>query len=246
MDAIILAGGDRDVTNKGNFEQSKALAQLRGIPMVKYVIEALKHSEYINQILVVGNVRQLEPIIGEEVDTLIQERADIIDNLISSIHYCEKSKYVLIATCDIPLINGQVVKKFIEDALELKADLCYPIIERSVFQGRYADIKRTYASLREGDFTGGNLFLLKPDVIEKVQQVAKSLIKHRKNPVKMAGILGVSFITRFLLKKITLQEIEKYVEERFRIKARALITQDCEIGNDIDRAEDVEIFERYL
>lgn len=244
MKAIILAGGRAD--DKSGQQGSKALIELKGTPMIVFVINALRSSGIVSKLLVVGDVEELQPIIGDDVDYLVQDQKDIMDNLLYALKYFSSEEKVLVATCDLPLLKGEMVADFINKGLEIKADLLYPIAERSHCSLRYPDVKRTYAKLKEGDFTGGNLFVLSPKAIDKIIVIGRRMISNRKNPLKMCGYLGVNIIFKYLIRSLSIGQLESYIQERFGIHARALICNSPELCHDLDRIEDIEVFEKYL
>jgi len=244
MNAIILAGGR---TGSINSQQGgKALIPLKGSPMIQYVINALKSSLIINNVLVVGDVELLQPIIGDEVEYIIEDQNDIMDNVLYALSYFASDEKVLIATCDVPLLKGDMVREFISKGLEIKADLLYPIAERNDCSLRYPDVKRTYASLKDGAYTGGNLFILAPKSVETLVVVGRHMIANRKNPFKMAGFLGIGIIVKLIFKRLAIADIEGYIKRRFGVEARALICKSPELCHDLDRIEDIEVFEKYL
>ena len=244
MNAIILAGGREGSIN--NQQGGKALIPLKGSPMIQYVINALKSSHIINSVLVVGDVELLQPIIGDEVEYIIEDQNDIMDNIMYALSYFRKDDRVLIATCDVPLLKGDMVTDFISRGLELKADLLYPIAERNDCSLRYPDVKRTYATLVEGAYTGGNLFILAPKSVDTLVAIGRHMIENRKKPLKMAGFLGIGIIVKFIFKKLSIVDIEGYIKRRFGVEARALVCKSPELCHDLDRIEDIEVFEKYL
>ncbi len=245
MNAIILAGGNDGVDDR-SLGGCKALIQLKGNPMIQYVINALKSSHIINKLLVVGNVKLLQPIIGDEVDYIIEDRHSIMDNLLYALSYFSKEANVLVATCDVPLLKGEMVTEFITKGQLLNADILYPIAERKDCSLRYPDVRRTYATLRDGDYTGGNLFVLSPGSIDRIAQIGRHMIENRKKPLRMCRYLGMGIIIKYIFKSLTISELEAYIKSRFKVDARAYICKSPELCHDLDRIEDIEVFERYL
>lgn len=244
MKAIILAGeGDRDIKY---FGKSKALVRFKGRPLIEYTVDALIGSGMIDYILVIGNKDALTPIIGDKTDKIIEQGNDILDNLIRSISYFDSEKNVIVATCDIPLITPDAIRYFIDRASDFEVDLCYPIIEKSVCKGRYPDVGRTYVILKEGNFTGGNLIMVNPLKIKAIENKIRPLVNNRKNPLKMAGALGIPITVQLVLKRLTIRKIEAHVQKKFNIKARALIIPHPEVSSDIDNIEDIKILEKYM
>ncbi|AKL97135.1 molybdopterin-guanine dinucleotide biosynthesis protein A [Clostridium aceticum] len=244
MKTIILAGeGKKDETG---FPVSKGAFPMKGIPMIQYVVNCLRSSGCVDTLIAVGNLQDLKPIIDSQVDLLLQQKSSMMDNLLEALSYVEGEEAVLITTCDIPLIHRDVVKSFIETALEMKVDICYPIVEKQICQKCYPDVKRTYVHLKDGSFTGGNMIVLSPPAIDKIEAPARWMIKYRKNPIKMSRALGFKFILGALFQQLTINGLEGYIEKRFGIRARAVISQYPEIASDIDNIRDVQQMEKYL
>ncbi|WP_026476955.1 nucleotidyltransferase family protein [Alkaliphilus transvaalensis] len=244
MNAVILAGGR--IGDGESPKINKALLNFKGYPMIKYVINALKNSESIENIMVIGNTEELKKVIGNEVDVLVAEKESIIDNLLLATDHFGEDHHILISTCDIPLLKGSMITDFIEKANHETIELVYPIIEKDLCQKVFPDVKRTFVTLKDGSYTGGNLVLINPKAIDKIEKVARLMVENRKNPVKMSSILGLKFLFKLLVRQLTIKEIENHIEKRFNIRATALINQHPEIGNDVDRVEDIKVLEKYI
>ncbi|MBM7615032.1 nucleotidyltransferase family protein [Alkaliphilus hydrothermalis] len=245
MHAVILAGGNQGKSSN-TFGSIKALCDFKGIPMIKYVINALRESGHIDKIMVIGDQGKLKKIIGDDADVLTQEEESMIDNLIVATNYFANEDRLLVSTCDIPLLKGEMIADFIEAGLKENKELIYPIVERNICEGAFPDVKRTFVTLKEGAFTGGNLVLLDPKAMGKIEAISRMMVENRKNPVKMSRLLGWKFLLLLLLKRLTIEDIENHIEKTFNIKAKAMINLNPEVGNDVDRLEDVAILEKYL
>lgn len=240
VNCIILAGKEESQIKAEN----KALIDLQGKPMISYVIDALKASCYVENIVVVGDKDQLSSISNEA--DIIDQNGSILDNVRAGVDYFKGSDMVLISTCDIPLLTGEAVDDFIKKSLEAKADVCYPIINKVTCDAVYPESKRTYASLREGQFTGGNLFMLNPKILDKCIYIAEQMINYRKSPIKMSRVLGLSFLMRFAAGRLTIKDVENRASKLLNIRAKAIISDYAEIGNDVDKPEHVEIIKKYM
>ncbi|SCZ00115.1 nucleotidyltransferase family protein [Alkaliphilus peptidifermentans] len=243
MHAIVLAGNDAVAEE---LMKNKAIIPLKGIPMIKFVVNALKESKYIDKIYVVGEVDELESIIGAEAEAIIRSSNTFMENLINGMAYSQGEDRVIVATCDVPLINVDIINKFIEVGLEVDNDIFYPIVNKALNQTSYPNLKRTYAHLKEGAFTGGNIVMLKPSIMGSIKEVTETLVRHRKNPIRMCRVLGVPFVIKLIFKQLKITDIEKMIKNRFKITGRAYICNFPEICNDLDHYQDKALFEEYL
>jgi len=244
VNALILAGADDDATKLG--VPVKALIDIHGKPMIQYVIHALRTCGLVRKIAVVGPYHQLFPLLQNEVEYIIDDRLSIINNVLAGMEYFDKENDLLICTCDIPMITEESIRDFILKSQNLNADLCYPIVNKTFNQAKFPGIIRTYAALKEGTFTGGNLFYIKPHIIGRCCKKANEFIVYRKNVLKMAKVLGFKTLFLLCIKRLSLTYIEQRVSELFKIKARVVISEFPEIANDVDKPSDLDFVRKML
>ncbi|MDK2805996.1 MAG: hypothetical protein PWQ94_1160 [Thermoanaerobacterium sp.] len=239
MNALILAGstGDEKLPEK-------ALIKIKGRYMISYVIDALRGSGKVEKIAVIGDKEKLKCIDG--IDILIEQGSSIIENVVKGIEPFKNDRRVLILTCDIPMLTKEAVIDFIEQSESYNADLCYPIVKREDNERKFPDAKRTYAKIKEGTFTGGNIFYLNPKIIDACIEAAKQFIAFRKKPWKLGQLLGFKILILFAFGRVTISQLERKVSELFNINAKAVISRYPEIGNDVDKDEDVEMANKYI
>ncbi|WP_434640297.1 NTP transferase domain-containing protein [Thermoanaerobacterium thermosaccharolyticum] len=239
MNALILAGstGDEKLPEK-------ALIKIKGRYMISYVIDALRQSGKIDKIAVVGDKEKLKCVDG--IDILIDQGNSIIENVVKGIEPFKNDRRVLILTCDIPMLTKEAVIDFVEQSESLDADLCYPIVKREDNERKFPDAKRTYAKIKEGTFTGGNIFYLNPKIVDVCIDAANQFIAFRKKPWKLGQLLGFKILILFAFGRVTISQLESKVSELFNIKAKAVISKYPEIGNDVDKDEDVEMANKYI
>ncbi|AEF16221.1 MULTISPECIES: nucleotidyltransferase family protein [Thermoanaerobacterium] len=239
MNALILAGstGDEKLPEK-------ALIKIKDRYMISYVIDALRGSGKVDKIAVVGDREKLQCIDG--IDILIDQGNSIIENVVKGIEPFKNDRRVLILTCDIPMLTKEAVIDFVEQSEALNADLCYPIVKREDNERKFPDAKRTYAKIKEGTFTGGNIFYINPQIVDACIEAAKQFIAFRKKPWKLGQLLGFRILILFAFGRVTISQLERKVSELFNINAKAVISKYPEIGNDVDKDEDVEMANKYI
>lgn len=129
----------------------------------------------------------------------------------------------------------------------MPADLYYPIVDKRVGELKYPVVKRTYVNLREGVFTGGNLFLVNPEIVEHTAPRVRKFLDYRKNPLKMVTLLGFSFLLRYLvLKNLTLSELEQKVSDMWAIRGAVIVSPWPEVGIDVDKPSDLQLARAVL
>jgi len=144
---------------------------------------------------------------------------------------------VLVATGDIPHLTEEAVRFVLDKAPE--AALVYPIVPKEAVEARFPRTKRTYARLREGTFTGGNLLLLDKSLFRKALPLARRVVALRKRPLALARLVGWDVLLKLLLGRLSLAEVEARAQRILGVEARALVTPYPEVGVDVDREEDL-------
>lgn len=241
IDAIILAGS----TNQGKLrecsgETYEAMVQIAQKPMVSYVFHALKQSRLINKIVVAGPHEEMGGLFAHTEGVLLAPGGTTpIDSLLNALEVLKPKGNVLVATCDIPLLTADSVADFIKRCSKKHADVYYPIIPKEANDRHYPGVKRTYIKFKEGVFTGGNLFLINPEIAEKCAVQARAFVEKRKSPVALARLVGWKFLVKFLMKKVTLQETEATASRVFGIKGAVIISPFPEVGIDVDKPSDL-------
>jgi len=247
LNVIILAGQKKDSSNNEVEEKiNKAFYKIKGKCMVEYVAETLRKSSYIDRIAVVGPKDKLEPVIGAFVDIIVEGTDSIVSNILLTLEHFPEEKEILIATSDIPMITRDAIEDFITRCRLKNVDLCYSIVDKKVNDRKYPGVRRTYARLWEGQFTGGNVFYFNPAVKDKCKDFVEKMLEYRKSPAKMAGVLGFWFLIRLALGILTINAIQRKCEVLLGIKGAAIISPYPEIGNDVDRLSDLEFIEKYM
>ncbi|WP_022798958.1 NTP transferase domain-containing protein [Thermus islandicus] len=228
MEAIVLGGGQEAWAGRYGV-RSKALVPYQGRPMAEWVLEALKGAG-LSAVYVGEN-----PGLSPPPRLTLPDRGSLLDNLEAALAYVEGR--VLVATADLPHLTPEAVRFMLERAPE--AALVYPIVPKERVEARFPGNRRTYARLREGTFTGGNLLLLDKALFFQALPLARRAVALRKNPLALARMVGLDILVKLLLGRLSLLEVEARAKRILGVEARALITPYPEVGVDVDREEDL-------
>jgi CTP:molybdopterin cytidylyltransferase MocA len=243
VNVVLLAGAANDGPLKEvSPATNEALIEIGNKPMVQYVIDGLRQSKSVQRIVVSAPVGELEPHVKGEGLEFVPSQGSILENFMAAYRVLPKDQPILIATCDIPLITGEIVDGFLALCGQREADLYYPIVEKSVGERKYPVVKRTYVTLQEGTFTGGNLFLVNPKAVEAAAPKVERFLTYRKSPLKLAGLLGWTFAIRYLLlKNLRLHELEAKISQMLGIRGAVVVCPWPEVGIDVDKPSDLQL-----
>lgn len=238
VDCVVLAGAPADDATRQQFGvEWRSDVPISGRPMLHWLLDALKDSGSIGQLVVVG--------AGEYPGCrFVVPGETFFENFMRGINALEGSETILVASSDIPLVTGEAVSGFVREGLALQADLVYPIIRKDLCSSRYPQFRRTCLSLREGTFTGGNMTLVRRSFAIRCQDRIEALFQARKKPLKLASMIGFGTLLRVVLAQkvwagfVSVPAIERAGERLVGGRLRGLDCRWPEIGEDLDDIRD--------
>ena len=231
MEAIILAGGQaHDPLARKFGVASKTLMPYQGRPLVEYTLEALLQAGL--EVILVGPIVPLSP----PPRATLPDQGSLLANLEVGIN-AARGERVLVATGDMPFLRQEAVRWVLENAPQ--AGFVYTIIARATIERRFPGMRRTYARVREGQFTGGNLVIVDKKLFFTALPLLKRALALRKKPLALARMIGFATLLRVLLGQADIAGLEARVSQIIGVPARALITPYAEVGVDIDTEEDL-------
>lgn len=246
VDALILAGAPAgpEMDPEGVLT-SRAMVDIGGMTMLQRVVDALRGSSSISRIVAVGNVS------ADRVDAIVEPGGDLMENIRRGLEALSATAPVLVVSSDVPLLTPEAVDDFLDTATKLDVDLTYPIITQESCESRFSGMKRTYLKTADGTFTGGNLMLVKPDFVRNNWDVIADAYAARKQVGKLARIIGLSVLARFVVGQVIpsvlrLSYLEDAVSRLVKAKVAAVVSSYPEIGEDVDKQSDLEAVRRIL
>lgn len=242
VDVVVLAGG-------GGIEEGapvKALLSIGSRLMVDYVVEALRNSRKIERLVLVGP-HDLRSLYGREKRFLFAEQGSThLVSFTAGLEVLElPSPWVLACTGDIPFLTTEAVDDFICRCSKREADFYYPILRKEAVEKRFPGVKRTYAGLRDGTFTGGNLLLVRQQIINRSLPIAEQFVRLRKSPLALARLVGIGMLWKYFFGRLTVAEAECRVSELVGARGSAVISSYPEIGVDVDKISDLELAQEF-
>jgi len=248
--ALILAGGLKsELGQKQHFTGEEALIPIADRYMVEYVVDALKGSSYIDEIIIAGPKPQLTKVFGGSSAVKIASKGDTtVQSFRQAFQLVPPEKEeILVVTSDLPLLTTEAVNHFLGTCQDLEGDFFYPIVSREANEGKYPGVERTYVHLKEGLFTGGNLLLLKAQIVDRCLEEAEKLVSLRKKPLSLAAHLGWKLLLFYVLRQLTIADAEKEVSRLLGgVKGVGVVSPYPEIGIDVDKPSDLALVEKVL
>jgi len=228
----VLAGGRADDPLAQKFGvASKTLVPHRGRPLVEYTLQALVQAGL--EVILVGPQATLNP----PPKVSLPDHGSLIANLEAGINAASGQK-VLVATGDMPFLSEEAVRWVLQNAPQ--AGFVYSIVAQTTIEQRFPKMRRTYARIREGSFTGGNIVIVDKKLFFLALPLLKQALELRKKPLALARKIGIGTLLWVLLGQAGIAGLEAKVSQIIGVPARALVTPFAEVGVDIDNEEDLQ------
>ncbi len=250
MDAIILAGGETLEALKASLGAStpveRALLEIGGRTAIDFILESFVGVGEIENIVVVGGpstLAALENYLPRVVGVAAQ--STLVENIMAGAGACSSSQ-LLLCTCDIPLVTAQTWREFLGLVQSQNLEAAYSVAARESVEKSFPEGKRTYATLKDGTFTGGNAFVLPRAGIGQLKGLIDAGYRARKNPLGLARLLGVSFLLKAVTKKLSIADLESKASQILQCRAGAVVMQDVSLAFDVDKMEDYQLAQKML
>jgi molybdopterin-guanine dinucleotide biosynthesis protein A len=249
MDAVVLAGGRiSGLYARAAGTEIKALAPLRGSPLLRIVTDALRRTAGIERICVVGP-EAVRDVIGAEC-IWEEETGSALDNVRAGIERLGRvpsgrgESPLLICGSDLPALDPPSLEDFLRRA-PAEADICLPLVRRETFVAAFPGNLGIYMRLAEGAFTAGSLGLARPRAVLENMPLFRSLHHRRKTQIGMAQMLGTKVVWKLLCRRLSLSDIEARLSTVAGCRCRAV--PDCrpELAFDIDNLLDLRYIEKW-
>lgn len=148
----------------------------------------------------------------------------------------------LLSSCDLPFLTAESVGDFLERTRERNAALHYPIVSLEATQARFPGMSRTSLKLKEGAFTGGNVFLIHGERVRPVIPLMERAYAARKSPIQLAAILGLPTLIQVAMVKllpgsVSIPALERTIGRALKLDVAAVVSPYPEIATDIDSTE---------
>ncbi|HWT51099.1 MAG TPA: nucleotidyltransferase family protein [Caulobacter sp.] len=147
---------------------------------------------------------------------------------------------LVVTTVDHALLKPEWITQFLADTPEW-ADVAVLLASEDRVRAAAPQTKRTYLKFRDGRYSGCNLFLLRNEAALNVIAVWRKVEALRKQPWKIAAMLGPGFLLRYALGLLTLDETVLRLGKLADVKAAAVRAQDGLAAVDVDKPSDLDL-----
>ncbi|MDA5193641.1 nucleotidyltransferase family protein [Govanella unica] len=241
---LLLAGKRRgiDAVAEARGVSFKAIVPLAGRPMIAWVLDALKDSDYAGPIYIsaadpaalrdhvpsLDTVRSIEPSIGSICHSIQKLLADT-----------DLKPPFFLTTADHPLLTPALIDHFLAAAEQQQVDFALGIVPETLFRKAYPTAKRTFIQCRGEGFKSCNMFaFLTPNSL-RILDFWANLEQDRKHPLKLARAFGLGNMIRYLLRLDTTDGLISRAGKMLGVTAAAIRMPVPEAAIDVDSIPDL-------
>lgn len=165
--AIILSGGNAEQEKAGFGLSSRSLAEIHQRPMLDWMIDSLKDSQHIRDIIVIGPEELSSLYCMRYVKTFIPGSFDVRQGIAMAAFFqkimsqSKKSDSYLIMRCDMPFIDVAELDKMIQCFEESGSDFYIPCVDiENISENKRALARYTFR-LKNQQFVECGLYAIK-------------------------------------------------------------------------------------
>ncbi|MCC7359968.1 MAG: nucleotidyltransferase family protein [Anaerolineales bacterium] len=251
--AVVTAGGvprPSDPLYALTQGRNKALLEIAGRPMLQWVLDALSGAAGIGRVVVVGLPADAHAFTCARPLSYLPNSGSLLGNVeagVKAVLTAEpECRHALLVSSDIPAITPASVDWTLATAFATDHEIYYSLIAEADMERRFPGAHRSYFTLKEGRFCGGDMTLIQTALVNHYSPAWNELIAARKNVLRQAAIIGFGTLLRMALGQMSIPAAEHAALQRLQIRGRAMRCPNAEAGMDVDKPHQFELVQRDL
>ena len=250
--ALVLAGYSAekpDSLAEIRGTERKVLLSVAGKRMIDWTLDALRQSQRVDSIVVVG----VDPAEGVDLGPdihYVPNQVDHFDNVITGIRAVQalqpRTEFLLVVSADIPLLKARTVDWFVEHCEKMSGDLFYSLVEQSVMVSQFPGAGRSYVHLKEGKFCGGDLFFLRASIINHGEELGRELLARRKSAFQQIRLAGLKTILKLIFHQLSIHDLEEVGSRLLQCEGRGVPSPYADLAMDVDKLRQLTLAQKYL
>lgn len=244
-------GGDPFAQGRGL--PYKALVPAGGVPLLRRVIDSLRGSQQIEDIVISGMAEsgfRLSPPLAallEDGDVRVVTGANTPASSVLAALDDGLGSPVLVTTGDHALLSPAMVEHFCRGARDSDgADVVVGVVDADLVRARYPQVQRTFTPFRDGTYKGTNLFALMTPASRRAPELWVQVEQYRKQPWRMISFLGPMALLQFLLRRLTLRQAVDRVAAKMGLSIALVQLPFPEAALDVDSEAHLRVAEEIL
>jgi molybdopterin-guanine dinucleotide biosynthesis protein A len=248
MHCLIIAGGQvrpEDALYPYTQGRPKALIDMGGRTMLERVVAALQGSRQIEDVLVVGLDPATEGLTFARPVEFLPDQGSMVGNMLAGCAWFLANRpnatAILGCTADIPAITPAMVDGFVDACRPWDHGVYYNFVSREKLESRFPNSNRTYSKISGTEVASGGLTVVQPAIAERNRALLEMLTAARKHPWRVARIVGLPFLLKFLFQRVTFADVEATAGRIIGAPVQIVLSSPAEVAMDADKPFQVDM-----
>lgn len=253
FDVLILAGDRPGKSQLLDHAQvaGKALVPLGGVPVLERVLRVVSQwSQCRSVVLVAPKLPAYQALVERclplDSVTWVTPRSTLFQSIEAafSLDPCWGQSGVIISA-DHGLVTDHWLD-CVTRGLDGRADLAVGIADWDDVMTAYPNNRRTRYRFCDRSICGGNVFAFRLEAMTRVLALWQSVEEQRKRPWRVLSVLGFSFVLKYLMGRLAMDDAFARLSKLARAKVVPVIVSDPAVAVDIDSVADWTLAEAIL
>lgn len=198
--------------------------------MLARMIAALRAGG-VDEIAVVGG-DEVRAACSATIDRFVDESPSGRENLLRALRVWPGDERLIYATSDLPYVTAEAVRDFLNRVGH--GTLAVALAEYPAFIARFPNAPPFGIRLGGERVVNGGVFSIPQGAAEKLAAVAARFFDARKQPWRMASLVGPAVLIRFLSGRLRVSDLETMALHVLQVPAQALRGCAPELAFDVD------------
>jgi len=234
---IILAGGFEkgELSSLLDDRRIKPLLDIDGIPMIQRLVNSIDRVDLISEIFIVGRIELRDLVKSTKTLFFFENTGTVLNGIKISYEKLPEDREAIFFTDDIPLLTPEALTDFINTVERERKDAIYIFTEKKCMEAKFPGSTRTFFKLSDGEFCGGDVGYVNRHAYKNSFNLIEKLYSGRKNTFGLIKLLGIWLSFKFIIKKLSIHDIEKRIQKMLDFTIKFYISPYPEIAMDIDK-----------
>lgn len=226
---------------------SKALSLVAGEPMILRVLRALERSVEVDEIIICGPPHEavagnqaLRSAVDDGYIRWIPPASTPSTSTYAALKTLPEEQIVLITTADHALLSSEIVDHFCAAARHARCDLAFALAPHDSVEKAHPGVRRTVLKFRDGGYCSCNLFAFMTARSREAADYWRQVERERKHPWKIARTLGWLTVLRYVLGRLSLDDVLRLASKRLGMQVGAVVMPFPQAAIDVDTVADWE------
>jgi GTP:adenosylcobinamide-phosphate guanylyltransferase len=251
--ALVLAGsrGSADPVASAAGLPHKALVPVAGRPMLLRVLDTLRHCPEVGRIVLcvqdpslTQRSQELASLLSKGQLSLLPAAGSPAASVLAALETLPEPLPLLVVTADHPLLTPAMVSHFLSRLAG--ADAAAAVAPESVISRAYPETRRTYIRLRDGGYSGCNLFAFTAADAAAAARFWTKVERYRKQPWRLFAAAGPRALLSFLLGRLDLAAAAERLSDILGLRLRVVTMPFADAAIDVDKPADLALVEKIF